>query len=1190
MYLKALEMQGFKSFPDKIVLNFGKGVTAVVGPNGSGKSNISDAVRWVLGEQSTKSLRGSKMEDVIFSGTKDRRPQGFAEVTLKLDNIDSALNNPEKEVSVTRRYYRSGDSSYLINGSTVRLKDVHELFMDTGLGRDGYSMVGQGRIEEMVSAKSENRRDMLEEAAGISAFRYRRGDALKKLEQAEENLVRLRDIVTELQSRVGPLEKQSIKAQQFLVYAAEKKDLEIGLWVNILSRSSGQIREQGHKIEIARSQYESAGEALEQLSRDIDSAADGTRDINIRMEQIRNLRGRLEEQASQLDLKVMVCRNSIAHNNETAERIKRDMEAEDAEDSDIIREIEENEKLIEGLHYNIEKENNLLQTLSERLSGLKKSDEEYSEEYNSINAALSDIALRLSQTEIMISAASSSVAEIESRTKALDESISSRKSELLSVQAETQSLEKSVNDISDECESLANAVSGYELRLKKAEDRLENRKKDNEQLKLELLSKESRLKFLQDTEKNMEGYQGSVKAVLREYSRGTLTGIRGTLSNLIKVREEYQTAVETALGNAIQDIVTETENDAKKAINMLKNSSAGRATFLPLNAIKGRVLEEKGLDDHYGFVDLAYRLVDSHSDYEEIIKSLLGRIAVCEDLDCAIALAKKYNYKFKIVTLDGQVINAGGSMTGGSKINNAGFLARKTEIEKLVKECEAFADKVSFSFSELKNAAEVLAKEKADLEGSRGELLRAREEKLRLEGELSIRRNLSLTIDKDIKDAEEEKERAKERIAYFTENIRIGEEEKTVIIRQRSEKEEELQALTGGRDSLIKERERLNEEMAEVNMRTVSFVKEAEAKKEAVISLNKRKEAAAQRKDILAAEIEELNVKNRELENIAAATAEEAQGIRDEISRNEKETRELIRKREELEKSVTDKRSEEKVKSEEREKISGELIRLEEKKAYLEKEQQDIERKLFEEYSLTRREAEDCCPEIESVPKAQKRLSELKGQIKALGSVNVAAIDEYKEVLSRYEFLSSQVNDVEKSRKELLKMVEELTSKMAEQFRDRFDAINNGFKETFTALFGGGSAELVLEDENDILECNIEIKAQPPGKNVKSLTLLSGGEKGLTAIALLFAILKVRPAPFCIFDEVEAALDDVNVLRYAQYVRMMTDETQFVLITHRRGTMEEADMLYGVTMQEHGVSKLLELKTAEMVEKLKLDE
>lgn len=1190
MYLKALEMQGFKSFPDKIVLNFGKGVTAVVGPNGSGKSNISDAVRWVLGEQSTKSLRGSKMEDVIFSGTKDRRPQGFAEVTLKLDNTDSALNNPEKEVSVTRRYYRSGDSSYLINGSTVRLKDVHELFMDTGLGRDGYSMVGQGRIEEMVSAKSENRRDMLEEAAGISAFRYRRGDALKKLEQAEENLVRLRDIVTELQSRVGPLEKQSIKAQQFLVYAAEKKDLEIGLWVNILSRSAGQIREQGHRIEIARSQYESAGEAIEQLSRDIDAATEGTHDINIRMEHMRSLRGKLEEQAASLDSKVMVCKNSIEHNNETAERIKRDMEAEDAEDSDIIREIEENEKLIEGLYYNIEKENSLLESLSEQLSGLKKSDEEYSEEYNALNTALSDIVLRLSQTEVMISAAASSVTEISERKRALDESISSKNEEAAFVQAEIKDFEEKAGASRDECESLTNSLAGYELKLKKAEERLENRKKENEQLKLELLSKESRLKFLQDTEKNMEGYQGSVKAVLREYSRGTLTGIRGTLSNLIKVREEYQTAVETALGNAIQDIVTETENDAKKAINMLKNSSLGRATFLPLNAIKGRILEEKGLDDHYGFVDLAFRLVDCESDYDEIIRSLLGRIAVCEDLDCAIALAKKYNYKFKIVTLDGQVINAGGSMTGGSKINNSGFLARKTEIEKLGRECEAYADKVSFSYSELKNAAEMLSKEKADLEGSRGELLRAQEEKLRAEGELSLRKNLLSALMKDIAEAEKEKERACERIEYFNENIRIGEEEKASVTQLRNAKEEELRVLTGGRDSLLRERERLSDEINEVNMRTVSFIKEVEAKKEAVNSLNKRKEAAAQRKDILAGEIEELNNKNKELENAAKETALEAEGIRNEIARNEKETRELIKNREELEKSVTDKRSEEKLKNEEREKISGELIRLEEKKAYLEKEQQDIERKLFEEYSLTRREAEDSCPEIESVPKAQKRLSELKGQIKALGSVNVAAIDEYKEVLSRYEFLSSQVNDVEKSRKELLKMVEELTSKMAEQFRDRFDAINNGFKETFTALFGGGSAELVLEDENDILECNIEIKAQPPGKNVKSLTLLSGGEKGLTAIALLFAILKVRPAPFCIFDEVEAALDDVNVLRYAQYVRMMTEETQFVLITHRRGTMEEADMLYGVTMQEHGVSKLLELKTAEMVEKLKLDE
>ena len=1190
MYLKALEMQGFKSFPDKIVLDFGKGVTAVVGPNGSGKSNIADAVRWVLGEQSTKSLRGSKMEDVIFSGTKDRRPQGFAEVTLRLDNSDGALNNPEKEVSVTRRYYRSGDSSYLINGSTVRLKDVHELFMDTGLGRDGYSMVGQGRIEEMVSAKSENRRDMLEEAAGISAFRYRRGDALKKLEQAEENLVRLRDIVTELHSRVGPLEKQSIKAQQFLLYAAEKKDLEIGLWVNILERSAGQIREQGNKIEVARSQYELAGETLQRLSEEIDGATEGTHDINVRMDQLRGLRSRLEDQASALYSMVMVFENSVAHNNETAQRTARDMEDEDARDSDIIKEIEENEKLIEALQFNIEKEQELLESLSERLSGLKKSDEEYADEYNSINEALSELLLKLSQTEIMISAAESSKTEILARRDELIKVKADKNEELLLCEKETEELTKSVSEAAELCESLINTVSGYELRLKKAEERLEKKKQENEELKLSLLSKESRLKFLQDTEKNMEGYQGSVKAVLKEYSRGTLTGIRGTLSNLIEVKEKYQTAIETALGNAIQDIVTETENDAKKAINMLKNSSSGRATFLPLNAIKGRILEEEGLSDHYGFVELAYRLVETDGEYAEIIKSLLGRIAVCEDLDSAIALAKKYKYRFKIVTLDGQVINAGGSMTGGSKINNAGFLARRTEIEKLKEECDGLASKVSVSYSGLKDAAEALSKEKADLEGSRGDLLKAQEEKLRLEGEISVKRSIAASLKKDISDAEAEKTRAAERIAYFEENVRIGNEEKERILALKQEKDNALSFLTGGRDSLLREREELNEEMASVNMRIVSFVKETEAKKEALASLNRRKEDAAKRKDSLLEEINILREKNIELENEAETTRKQASDVRREISGTEEETRSLIRKREELEKSVTDKRSEEKLKNEEREKISGELIRLEEKKAYLEKEQQDIERKLYEEYALTRRQAEENCPEIESVPKAQKRLSELKGQIKALGSVNVSAIDEYKEVLSRYEFLSGQVNDVEKSKKELLKMIEELTSKMSEQFRDRFDAINNGFKETFTTLFGGGSAELVLEDENDILECNIEIKAQPPGKNVKSLSLLSGGEKGLTAIALLFAILKVRPAPFCIFDEVEAALDDVNVLRYAQYVRMMTDETQFILITHRRGTMEEADMLYGVTMQEHGVSKLLELKTAEMVEKLKLEE
>lgn len=1190
MYLKQLEMQGFKSFPDKIKLEFGKGVTAVVGPNGSGKSNISDAVRWVLGEQSTKSLRGSKMEDVIFSGTKDRRPQGFAEVTLTLDNSDGALNNTEKEVSVTRRYFRSGDSAYLINGSTVRLKDVHELFMDTGLGRDGYSMVGQGRIEEMVSAKSENRRDMLEEAAGISSFRYRRADAIKRLDQAEENLVRLRDIVSELSSRIGPLEKQSIKAQQFLLYAAEKKELEIGLWVNILSRSSDDIREQSHRIEIARSQYDEAGDEINAISESIDSASQGTRDINVKMEQIRNNRTRLEEQAATLDSQALVFENSILHNNETVQRLKRELEAGENEDSDITEEIDAVRKNIEEINVDIAREKEKLESLSEKLSGLKKSDEAYSEEYNAVNTRLSEIMLELSRIEIMISANSSSSEEIGNRLTELSVR-HKEKLELAEIEREKEkAAEKKCEAAAEKISELSNVLAGYQLRLNKSEEKLEKRKKENEEEKLALLSKESRLKFLQDTEKNMEGYQGSVKAVLKEFSRGTLTGIKGTVSNLLNVDEKYQTAIETALGNAVQDIVTQTQEDAKKAIYMLKKSSAGRATFLPVDSIKGRVLEEKGLEEQYGFIDYAYKLVKAEPEYFEIVKSLLGRIAVCEDLDCAVNIAKKYNYKFKIVTLDGQVVNAGGSMTGGAKISNSGFFARKNETERIKRECDELAQKVSLSYSELKDVAQTVAAQKAELEGARGDLLRLQEEKIQLDGELTVCINKieSLTNDADM--CLKETDTLKERLSYYSESIEKATAEKEKVTENKNALEQELSRLSGGRDSLLKERETLNEEMSEVNMRIVSSVKECEAKKETVDSLIRRKEQSAERKDSINGEISLIEEKNRQLLADAQNVKSSAMQLRQSISDSEKETRELIVKREELEKSVTDNRLLEKTKTEERERINGEIIRLEEKKAYLEKEQQDIERKLFEEYALTRREAAEQVTQPVSVPKAQKRLSELKGQIKALGSVNVSAIEEYKEVSSRYEFLSGQVNDAEKSKKELLKMIDELTEKMAELFKDRFEAINNGFKETFTALFGGGSASLVLEDENDILECNIEIKAQPPGKNVKSLTLLSGGEKGLTAIALLFAILKVRPAPFCIFDEVEAALDDVNVLRYAQYVRMMTEQTQFILITHRRGTMEEADMLYGVTMQEQGVSKLLELKTAEMAEKLRLEE
>lgn len=1190
MYLKALEMQGFKSFPDKTVLNFGSGVTAVVGPNGSGKSNISDAVRWVLGEQSTKSLRGSKMEDVIFSGTGERRPQGFAEVTLRLDNTDGALNNPEFEVSVTRRYYRSGESAYLINGKTVRLRDVNELFMDTGLGRDGYSMVGQGKIEEMVSNRSENRRDMFEEAAGISHYRYRRADALKRLEQAEENLVRLRDIVSELAARVGPLEKQSQKAQQFLVYAAERKELEIGLWVHTLQRSAEQIREQSNKLSVAQSQYDLTGQILEKLSAEIDNAAEGTREVNVESERLRAEKSQYEEQAAALDAQAAVYDNSVAHNNETLERLSRDIAAQETAGQEIEKEIEDNRAQIAALEQQAARESEALQALADKLAGLKKSDEAFSDDYTAASEELSQIMLRLSQADIMISASASSAQEIGSRLDEMEALLAQKEDKIRELTAQRDADKAAVDAAAEKAAELGNKVSGYALRVNKAVEKTEDLKTAHEKAKLELLSKQQRLKFLEDTEKNREGYQGSVKAVLREASRGTLTGIRGTLIDLIRVEEDYQTAVETALGNAIQDIVTETEQDAKRAINMLKNANAGRATFLPISSVEGRVLREAGLDGEYGFVDLAYRLVDCDPEYDEIIKSLLGRIAVCEDLDCAIRIAKNHRYQFKIVTLDGQVINAGGSMTGGSKATNSGFLSRRSEIERLTDECAKMREGIALREKDLKAAVERYSNERASYDAAKAQQIEQNETRVRLEGVLATTAAKLAEAERSLRDTQAEKENAGGRIAYLEENVTVARQEREKIEAQRQAKEAELRELSGGRDTLLAEREAINQEISEVNLRAVAVMKEQESRKEIILSLERRKEELALRKEQIGAEMASVKAQNEELRENSEKTRGSAAMLRSQAAKTDLAIEALIEKRDEYEKASTRARAEEKQRSEEREKLGAELVRLEERRAALEKEQNDIERKLFEDYALSRREAMEAAPEIESVPKAQKRLTELKGLIKGLGAVNVAAIDEYKEVSSRYEFLSGQVDDVEKAKKELLRMIEELTAQMSEQFRDRFNAINNYFRETFTQLFGGGEAELVLEDENDILECAIDIKAQPPGKKVKNLTLLSGGEKGLTAIALLFAILKVRPAPFCIFDEVEAALDDVNVLRYAQYVRMLTGDTQFILITHRRGTMEEADIMYGVTMQERGVSKLLELKTAEMVEKLRLDE
>lgn len=1189
MILKALEMQGFKSFPDKTVLDFGRGITAVVGPNGSGKSNISDAVRWVLGEQSTKTLRGSKMEDVIFGGTSQRKALGYAEVTLRLDNADRGLNSDKDDVAVTRRYYRSGESEYQINGETCRLRDIHELFMDTGLGRDGYSMVGQGRIADLVSARSTQRRDMLEEAAGISHFRYRRADANRRLDQAEENLVRLRDILSELESRIGPLKIQSEKAQKFLALSDEKKTLEIGLWLHTIEKSKNGLREQEHKLSVASSQYDQTENELVELISQMEEAIKEGQDITVEIENLRRFISEGEESAAVIDGRIAVEKNTIEHNNQTIERLSGDMGDSESSAAEIDEQIEaaraeiaEKEKLVEA------KKEELASAL-ESLNSLLGKNSENSEKVREINEKLTESAMELADARVKKSTAQSTVNELTARIADIDRVIDAREDAISSLESEKAAAQKVLNRLKDEAAEHENALDGYRMIIGSRSDKAEKLRKELDSLNLDIYQKNARIKMLDDLEKNLDGYAGSVQKVIKESKRGFLRGIRGTLSQLISTPAEYAVAIETALGAAIQNVVVDDENAAKKAINYLKDNRAGRATFLPLTSVKSRPFTEKGLEKCEGFVDMADKLLEYGGEYAEIIGSLLGRTAVVDNIDNGIAMAKKFSYRFKIVTLDGQVLNAGGSMTGGSRGSGAGFLSRVTEIEALKETVAELEKKFDEKNASHKAAAEELALIQAELDASEAELVKVQENIIRAESDLKLVEDRYAAATGQVEELEAEKEHAKKRIEECNAADKQADSEIELITAETERLNGELSGLNEEKENLDKLREKSDEVRNGLNLEIVALKKEIESNNETVESCLHLKETYSLRNDRLIAEIEEIRAKNEETEKAIAELEAQAAQLRSGAENTKAKIEALVEKRTECEAKSTALRTAEREKTSEREKLGGELARLEERRNSMQRELETAQNKLYDEYQLSLREAAELGIVLDDIPKAQRTLHELKNKIRALGNVNVGAVEEYKEVSERFEYMSTQIGDIEKSKTELTKLIEELTGKMAERFREQFRRINNNFGETFRDLFDGGKAELVLDDPQDVLECNINIRVQPPGKNVQNIDLLSGGEKGLAAIALLFAILKVTPAPFCIFDEVEAALDDVNVSRYASYVRNMTGNTQFILITHRRGTMEEADMLYGVTMQEEGVSKLLELKTAEMAKKLGLE-
>lgn len=1182
-------MQGFKSFPDKTELNFGKGITAVVGPNGSGKSNISDAVRWVLGETSTKSLRGSKMEDVIFGGTSKRKALGFAQVMLTLDNSDGTLKDHGEIVTVTRRYYRSGESEYKIDGESVRRKDIHELFMDTGLGSDGYSMVGQGKIDSIISAKNEDRRELFEEAAGISRFRHKRKDAERRLDQAQENLVRLLDILGELESRVGPLKKQSEKAQKFLEYSEEKKTLEIGVWLNKINRFTVELREQEHKIDAVRASYEVSENDLAAIEKELEEVAEKVTSINLAIEQSRLDASGYEEEALRKDGEISVLNATLEHNNETIERLTADITDADGTGATLDEQIEAKNKTIAENEKLIADKKAELESVANELSKVQNENMEISDKTVELNQMLTALTIKLSDSKVKMSQATSSIDEINSRKDTIASQIEATQKDIDYTQSQADESNKNLEFLKERIDEYENSLGGYQMKVDAKKQKAEKIKQDAERLARQMAEKSDRARVLEDLEKNMEGFSGAVKAVLKQSQSKALPGVHGTLSQLITVDNENSTAIEIALGAAMQNVVVSTESDAKRAINYLKQNNVGRATFLPISAIKPRYMEEKNLDDNFGFVDVASNLVDCDEQYRDIVENLLGRVMVVEDIDCAIAISKRYKNRYKIVTLDGQVMNPGGSMSGGSKGKGSGVLSRANLIEELKSEAQKIGNELKEVQAELKKAVEDANSAVADLQGADADLRNAKEEYIRAEGDAKLISDKLQSLINQRDTMCRELENSEGRILLFNQAVENAKQEAAEIEKQMADTEAELNNVSTGAKELSSKRDKIREKTEQINLELVTLTKDSEAARLSVEELELRKSTQSDRVKNITDEINEIKAKNENLMLSINDVKAQADELRQKASESNDAVTQKIEDRNELEKRSNELRAKEKATLTDKEKLSGDIVRLEERKANMKKEYDELGDMLFEQYELTKPEAQALGIVIDDMAEAKKRLHEIKVAIRGLGSINVGAIEEYKEVSERYNFLKEQTDDIEQSKKELAKIIDDLTSSMSEKFMTQFNKINTEFKTCFADFFGGGNGEIILEEPDNCLESAIEIKIQPPGKSVQNINLFSGGEKSLAAMALLFSVLKVQPSPFCIYDEVEAALDDVNVERFAKYMRRMTDKTQFISITHRRGTMEEADVLYGVTMQEKGVSKLLELQSAELAQQMGLE-
>ena len=1174
MRLKELEIQGFKSFPDKTRLTIGEGITGIVGPNGSGKSNISDAIRWVMGETSSKQLRGAgKMEDVIFGGTQTRGAMGYASVSLTIDNTDHGLDMDADEVTIGRRYYRSGESEYSINGQSVRLKDIYELLLDTGLGRDGYAIVGQGRIAEIVAAKSGERREIFEEASGIARYRYRKNEAERRLAAAEGNLERLRDILGELERRVGPLKRDSEKAQQFLELSGQRKSLEVTLWVDAIRRAKDTVRDQQRRYEAAQADYDRLSRSLDEYDEKSEALRAKTQQLMLQVEESNaQIRAITEENAGS-DSRIAVLNNENEHSRRQIEEARAELSRAGEGQKGIELEAEAHRAAIEKLNARIAQADETAKDLDRQLDALEQQAMQSGQQRDLLNAAI----LRCQQAA---TAAQVQHATAESAANAAEARLQDARAQKQQNESDAETAGRQQAEAADRLKQAEEAVTRLDnvragLRLK-----LDSRKRQQaeaadalQKAERELSAAAQRIHILEDLERNLDGYQQSVKTVMRAAGSGRLRGVIGPVAGILTVRKGYEVAIETALGFALQNIVVEDEKSARAAIAFLKAEKGGRATFLPLDTMQGSRFSGRLT----GTAEVAADLVEADPRYQNIVNNLLGRIIVVEDLAEASAVARNLGYRNRIVTLDGQVINAGGSFTGGSTARSVGVFSRKQELEELrarLTRLQTARDTAAQAARDRKAEADTL---QAQLTGADSESMTAAADRLRASLEVD---RLAAAAD----NAARERERLQQEIALFEAQLaesRAAAEQagkdRAAAEAEQADAERQLAALGESADSLTAKREELTAAANDNRLARLTAEKDVSLHQAALEMLAGRTGEAEARARELNASIEACRQRIRanelSVENIQRQREENRQRIAD----CEQAIRDANAARMQAEADSTRLAQENRALTDEREKMSGEMARLAERRTAAETELNSTAAKLWEEYQLAESEAEALCVEFQNVTELRRQVAEVRGKIRALGNVNVGAIDEYKEVKERYDFMKAQVTDVEKSRAELNRMIGELCDEMRTLFADSFKRINENFVHIFRELFGGGSARLYLSDPDDVLESGIEIEVSPPGKVIKNLSALSGGEQALVAISIYFAILAVNPSPFCILDEIEAALDDVNVVRYAQYLRRLTDKTQFIVITHRRGTMEAADVLYGVTMQEDGVSKILRL-------------